>query len=98
MFYFKIVICLNLECDFKLWVIVVKKKLIKINFRDLFLKGKISKVVKGFIGKKGKFDVVLVLKEDMMIGFFFLWIENSGIKVVDGNKEILRKNNENEVE
>jgi DNA topoisomerase-3 len=55
-------------------------------------------VVKGFTGKKGKFDAVLVLKEDMTIGFSFPWIENSGTKAVDGNKETSRKNNENEVE
>ncbi|BDP70084.1 hypothetical protein EfmAA94_12570 [Enterococcus faecium] len=48
----------------------------KTNLRDLLSKGKTSKVVKGFTGKKGKFDAVLVLKEDMTIGFSFPWIEN----------------------
>ncbi len=98
MLYPKIATCLNPECDFKLWPTVAKKKLTKTNLRDLFSKGKTSKVVKGFTGKKGKFDAVLVLKEDMTIGFSFPWIENSGTKAVDGNKETSRKNNENEVE
>ena len=98
MLYPKIATCLNPECDFKLWPTVAKKKLTKTNLRDLLSKGKTSKVVKGFTGKKGKFDAVLVLKEDMTIGFSFPWIENSGTKAVDGNKETSRKNNENEVE
>ncbi len=98
MLYPKIATCLNPECHFKLWPTVAKKKLTKTNLRDLFSKGKTSKVVKGFTGKKGKFDAVLVLKEDMTIGFSFPWIENSGTKAVDGNKETSRKNNENEVE
>ncbi|MCB8536630.1 DNA topoisomerase III [Enterococcus faecium] len=98
MLYPKIATCLNPECDFKLWPTVAKKKLTKTNLRDLLSKGKTSKVVKGFTSKKGKFDAVLVLKEDMTIGFSFPWIENSGTKAVDGNKETSRKNNENEVE
>lgn len=91
MLYPKIATCLNPECDFKLWPTVAKKKLTKTNLRDLLSKGKTSKVVKGFTGKKGKFDAVLVLKEDMTIGFSFPWIENSGTKAVDGNKETSRK-------
>lgn len=71
MLYPKIATCLNPECDFKLWPTVAKKKLTKTNLRDLLSKGKTSKVVKGFTGKKGKFDAVLVLKEDMTIGFLF---------------------------
>ena len=52
MLYPKIATCLNPECDFKLWPTVAKKKLTKTNLRDLLSKGKTSKVVKGFTGKK----------------------------------------------
>ena len=52
MLYPKIATCLNPECDFKLWP-TVAKKLTKTNLRDLLSKGKTSKVVKGFTGKKG---------------------------------------------
>jgi len=75
MLYPKIATCTNKECDFKLWPTIAKKKLTKTNLRELLSKGKTSKVVKGFTGKKGKFDAVLILKEDLTIGFSFPWME-----------------------
>ncbi|MGM9902456.1 DNA topoisomerase III [Enterococcus sp. 10A9_DIV0425] len=77
MFYPKIVTCSNKECDFKLWPTVAKKKLTKTNLRELLTKGKTSKVVKGFTGKKGKFDAVLILKDDLSLGFSFPWMEKN---------------------
>ncbi|MBO0481153.1 type IA DNA topoisomerase [Candidatus Enterococcus courvalinii] len=74
MLYPKVATCLNPECDFKLWPIVAKKKLTKTNLRELLSKRKTSKVIKGFTGKKGNFDAVLVLKEDLTIGFEFPWM------------------------
>lgn len=75
MLYPKIATCTNKECDFKLWPMIAKKKLTKTNLRELLSKGKTRKVVKGFTGKKGKFDAVLILKEDLTIGFSFPWME-----------------------
>ncbi|BDP77253.1 hypothetical protein EfmAA242_14810 [Enterococcus faecium] len=78
MLYPKIATCLNPEFRFTK---VQDNQLFTTNrnkmneLKTLFLN---SKVVKGFTGKKGKFDAVLVLKEDMTIGFSFPWIENSG--------------------
>ncbi|WP_270344959.1 topoisomerase C-terminal repeat-containing protein [Enterococcus thailandicus] len=77
MLYPKIASCLNAECDFKLWPIVAKKKLTKTNIRELLSKRKTSKVIKGFTGKKGKFDAVLVLKADLTIGFEFPWMDKA---------------------
>lgn len=77
MLYPKIASCLNAECDFKLWPIVAKKKLTKTNLRELLSKRKTSKVIKGFTGKKRKFDAVLVLKADLTIGFEFPWMDKA---------------------
>ena len=74
MVYPKVATCSNSECDFKLWPTIAKKKLTKTNLRELLSKGKTSKVIKGFTGKKGKFDAVLALKEDLSIGFSFPWM------------------------
>lgn len=77
MLYPKVATCSNSECDFKLWPTIAKKKLTKTNLRELLSKGKTSKVIKGFTGKKGKFDAVLLLKEDLSIGFSFPWMEKT---------------------
>lgn len=77
MLYSKIATCTNASCDFKLWPTIAKKKLTKTNLRELITKGKTSKVIKGFSGKKGKFDAVLLLKEDLSIGFSFPWMEKT---------------------
>lgn len=82
MLYSKVATCINPTCDFKLWSTTAKKKLTKTNMRELLSKGKTSKVIKGFTGKKGKFDAVLILKEDLSIGFSFPWMEKQ-----EDNKE-----------
>lgn len=83
MLYPKVATCTNPSCEFKLWLTIAKKKLTKTNLRELLAKGKTSKVIKGFTGKKGKFDAVLVLKDDLTIGFSFPWMD----KTADTKKE-----------
>ncbi|KAA9180132.1 DNA topoisomerase III [Enterococcus durans] len=77
MLYPKVATCTNPACEFKLWPTIAKKKLTKTNLRELLSKGKTSKVIKGFTGKKGKFDAVLVLKDDLTIGFSFPWMDQT---------------------
>lgn len=73
--YSKVAACSNKECDFKLWPMIAKKKLTKTAMKELLTKGKTAKVVKGFTGKKGKFDAFLVMKDDFTIGFDFPWAD-----------------------
>ncbi|WP_165006891.1 MULTISPECIES: type IA DNA topoisomerase [unclassified Enterococcus] len=87
MLYPKVATCTNPACDFKLWPTVAKKKLTKTNLRELLSKGKTSKVVKGFTGKKGKFDAVLVLKEDLTIGFYFPWMDKPAAEKAENKPE-----------
>lgn len=67
----KVAACTNEQCDFKLWLTMAKKKLTQSNIKQLLSNGRTSTVVKGFTGKKGKFDASVVLKDDFTLGFEF---------------------------
>lgn len=67
----KVAACSNDQCEFKIWVKMASKNLTKTNLQQLITKGRTSSLVKGFTGKKGKFDAFVVLKEDFSLGFEF---------------------------
>lgn len=67
----KLAACSNEECAFKVWVKMASKNLTKTNLQQLVSNGKTSTPVKGFTGKKGKFDAFVILKEDFTLGFEF---------------------------
>jgi len=67
----KLAACSNEQCEFKIWVKMASKNLTKNNLQQLLSKGKTSSPVKGFTGKKGKFDAFVILKDDFTLGFEF---------------------------
>lgn len=67
----KLAACSNEACEFKLWVKMASKNLTKTTLQQLVSKGKTSAPVKGFTGKKGKFEAFVVLKDDYTLGFEF---------------------------
>lgn len=67
----KVAACTNEQCEFKIWIKMASKNLTKTNLQQLISKGRTSSPVKGFTGKKGKFDAVVIMKEDFSLGFEF---------------------------
>ena len=67
----KVAACSNDQCEFKIWLKLASKTLTKNNLKQLVSKGRTSAAVKGFTGKKGKFDAIVVLKNDFTLGFEF---------------------------
>lgn len=67
----KVAACSNDQCEFKIWLNLASKTLTKNNLKQLVSKGRTSAAVKGFTGKKGKFDAIVVLKNDFTLGFEF---------------------------
>ncbi|MCM1103258.1 MAG: DNA topoisomerase [Clostridium sp.] len=57
-------------CKFAIWKTIAGKTISKQQAQQLLTKGRTA-ALKGFTGKKGKFDAALVLKPDGMIGFQF---------------------------
>lgn len=57
-------------CDFVIWKTVAGKNLTEKNIKDLIEKGATS-TIKGFTGKKGKFDAALKLNNDFRTEFLF---------------------------
>lgn len=67
----KLAACTNEQCEFKIWVKLASKNLSKANLQQLVTNGRTNTAVKGFTGKKGKFDALVVLKDDFTLGFEF---------------------------
>ncbi len=57
-------------CRFVIWKTVAGKIITRAQAQQLLTKGQTGKL-KGFTGKKGKFDAALVLKPDGTVGFQF---------------------------
>ncbi len=57
-------------CRFAIWKTIAGKAITKQQARQLLTKGSTSKI-KGFTGKKGKFDAALELRQDGTVGFRF---------------------------
>lgn len=57
-------------CKFVIWKTIAGKVISKQQAQQLLTKGSTAKL-KGFTGKKGKFDATLILKQDGTIGFQF---------------------------
>ncbi len=55
-------------CSFVIWKTIAGKSITSAQAKQLLTKGKTTKL-KGFNGKKGKFDAALVLKADGTVGF-----------------------------
>lgn len=57
-------------CDFVIWKVIAGKSITESQVKQLLTKKQTGKI-KGFTGKKGKFDAALVLKPDGTVGFQF---------------------------
>ncbi len=67
----KVAACSNDQYEFKIWLKLASKTLTKNNLKQLVSKGRTNAVIKGFTGKKGKFDAIVFLKNDFNLGFEF---------------------------
>lgn len=66
----KLLDCTNDGCDFQLWFTIAGKKITAKNIKDLMNNGHTA-IIKGFKGKKGKFDTALKFDDNMKIKFNF---------------------------
>ncbi len=57
-------------CPFTIWKVVAKKKLSAQEIESLLKEGR-TNLIKGFTGKKGKFDACLLMKEGKVSFEFF---------------------------
>lgn len=62
--------CADRDCGFSINGSMAGKKLTETNIKQLLSK-KRTGIIKGFTGRKGKFDTSLILKDDYSVGFDF---------------------------